>query len=61
MERTYAAHMIHFFNPKSRLNNTYLNNCLVYRMERKAEGVVAHRENTQNVIEEAQDEFTINL
>lgn len=53
--------MIHFFNPKSRLNNTYLNNCLVYRMERKAEGVVAHRENTQNVIEEAQDEFTINL
>lgn len=30
-------------------------------METKAEGVVAHRENTQNVIEEAHDEPTINL
>lgn len=30
-------------------------------METKAKGVVAHRESTQNVTEEAHDEPTINL
>lgn len=59
LERTWVAHSFQFPCRMSRCISAYLINCLMSK--ERAEGIMAREKNTENVIEEVQDKFTINL